>query len=130
MSNMTNLDEWLSSEGKPTAVYFSDADCVEYVAEDTTALYHRVDGFLTLVYDETSVIPIGFKLKGFKKVLDEMMEELNLDKSKFVELVSVLESVCAKIGNDLFADQKRKQAYDAAAKLAKDVKLYDLPLAA
>lgn len=130
MNDMTDLDAWLSSDAPPAAVYFPDADCVEYVAEDTTAIYRRIDGFLTLVYDETGVIPIGFKFKGFKKVMEDMLKKHHLGENGFVELVSVLESVCAKIGEELFADHRRKKAYEAAAKLAKNVKLHDLPKAA
>lgn len=129
---MANFDEWLGSEMQPVAVYFADADCVEYVAEDTTCVYRRIDRLLTLVYDETNEIPIGFKLKGFKSVLEDIKNEMKLDDESFVKLVSVFEAVITKIGHEIVGDPRRKGAYDAAAKLAKkcDVRLYDLPLAA
>jgi hypothetical protein len=130
MNDISDLDTWLHDECAGVAVYFSDADCVEYVAEDTTTVFRRVDPILTLIYDETNAIVIGFKLKGFKKVLDSIREKFNLDDQGFVELVTVFEAVVSQIGDELFADAQRKSAYAAAAKLARDVKLYDLPHAA
>lgn len=130
MNEITDLEAWLQQDCAGTAIYLPDADCVEYVSEDTTTVYRRVDPFLTLIYDETNAIVIGFKLKGFKKVLESIREKLNLDEQGFVELVTVVETICSQLGEELFSDPCRKTAYQAAAKLASGVKLYDLPLAA
>ncbi len=130
MTHISDLDSWLHDECGRVAIYLEDADCVEYVSEDTTTVYSRVDPLLTLVYDETNAIVIGFKLKGFKRVLDSIRVGLNLDESGFVELVAVLEAVVSQFGDEIFSDPSRKKAYAAASKIAKDVKLYDLPLAA
>jgi hypothetical protein len=130
MNDITDFDAWLRQGCAAAAIYLPDADCVEYVSEDTTTVYRRVDPFLTLIYDETNAIVIGFKLKGFKKVLESIRAKLNLDDQGFIELVTVVETVCKQLGDELFSDPKRKSAYDAAAKLARDVKLYDLPKAA
>lgn len=130
MNEITDIEAWLHAKAQPVAVYLPDSDCVEYVAEDTTAVYKRVDEFLTLIFDETSIIPIGFKLKGFRNVFERIKDDLGLNDGAFVHLVAVLERVCTDLGNEKFMDSSRKQAYDAAAKLAKDVVLYDLPLAA
>lgn len=130
MNEITDLETWLHADCQPTAVYFADADCVEYVAEDTTCVYRRVDAFLTLIYDETNEIVVGFKLKGFRRMLDAIRAELDLGESGYVMLVSVLEAVVSKLGNDVIGDTRRRSAYMAAAKLARDVKLYDYPLAA
>ncbi len=130
MNIITDLETWLHDDCGTNAVYLADADCVEYIHEDTTTVYRRVDRILTLIYDETNTIPIGFKLKGFKRVLDSIRERYNLDEQGFVELVTVFEAVCSQIGDELFADADKKNAYAAASKLARDVKLYDLPLAA
>ena len=130
MNELTDLDAWLSSECAPVAVYFDDADCVEYVREDTTCVYKRVGSFLTLVYDETDMIPVGFKLKGFRNVFTRMKARGELKGVEFVDVIVVLEEICSEIGEEIFADQSRSQAYEAAKKLAKDAKLYDLPLAA
>ena len=129
MNEITDLEAWLRSECAPIAVYLADADCVEYVSEDTTTIYDRVDTFLTLIYDETGEIPIGFKLKGFKKILNSIRDRLELDEDGFVGLVCVVESICTEIGDELVGDPKRKAKYAAASKLARDVKV-ELPLAA
>ena len=110
----------------PVATYFSDSDCVEYVREDTIAIHRRVDEFLTLIFDETRITPIGFKLKGFRCIYNECLAALKTVKGvEFIELVPALEYVCTKIGNKAFADGTRRNAYGAAMKLAKDVRLYD-----
>lgn len=129
MTDWPDPNDWLRDNSKPLAVYFADADCVEYVAEDTTCVYKRIDEFLTLIYDETAYIPIGFKLKGFRNCFLRHKDELGLTDGDFVELVKVVECVCGELGEEKFGEETRR-AYQAAAKLARDVKLYDLPKAA
>jgi len=58
---------------EPVALYYVDSDCVEYVKEDTFCIYERIDGFLTLIFDETKINLIGFKLKGFKFVFYKLV---------------------------------------------------------
>jgi|GEM_PF-6799690 len=130
MTEITDIEAWLHAKGQPTAVYLADSDCVEYVAEDTTAVYERVDEWLTLIFDETSIIPIGFKLKGFRNVFEKLKPELGWNDGQFVQLVAVVERICTSLGDEAIEDVRRRQSYAAAAKLAKDVVLYDLPLAA
>jgi hypothetical protein len=60
----------------PTAVYFTDSDCVEYVKEDVFCVYERVDKFLTLIFDETKLNLIGFKLKGFRCLFEKHLKPL------------------------------------------------------
>jgi len=130
MNDWPDPNVWLRETSNPLAVYFADADCVEYVAEDTVCVYDRIDHFLTLIRDETQMFPIGFKLKGFRNWFERIKDDLGYDEGHFVELVKVLETVCSSIGDESFGDDvQRRQAYKAAAKLArdKDVKLYDLP---
>jgi hypothetical protein len=101
------------------AVYFSDSDCVEYVSEDSFAIYERIDDFLTLIHDETKFDLIGFKLKGFKCIFETSLKPIfKLNDEQFVELVSVIEAVCTKIGDELFASDQRARAYKAAHKFA------------
>jgi hypothetical protein len=123
MNEIVDLDAWLRSDCAAVAVYLPDADCVEYVSEDTTAVYRRVDRLLTLIYDETGEIPIGFKLKGFRKVLESIRDRLELDNQGFVKLVGVVEAICTQLGDELVSDPRRKTAYAAASKLAGDVRL-------
>lgn len=131
MTGHPDPNNWLQGDRKPIAVYFADADCVEYVAEDTTCVYDRVDKFLTLIYDETRIIPIGFKLKGFRNWFERLKDDLGWTERHFIELVPVLERACSEIGEKEYGESsRRRQAYQAAVKLAKNVKLHDFPLAA
>jgi hypothetical protein len=117
----------------PTAVYFMDSDCVEYVKEDCFCVYERVDGFLTLIFDETKYNLIGFKLKGFKCLFERHLKPLfELHDKQFVDLVSAIEMVFTHVGNQVFSvgDEQRVRAYKAALKLAANdnVKLWGLHL--
>jgi hypothetical protein len=113
----------------PAALCFLDSDCIEYVKEDTFCIYERVDSFLTLIFDETKINLIGFKLKGFKCVFDKFVKPLfELNDQQFVELVPVLEYVFTQFGDQMFSigNEERKLAYKAALKLAANdnVRLY------
>lgn len=116
----------------PVATYFDDSDCVEYLREDTIAIYRRVDEFLTLIFDETRITPIGFKLKGFRCIYNECLKPLQRVRGvEFVELVPALEYICTQVGAAMFEDDdKRRHAYGAAMKLAKGVRLYEDAVAA
>jgi hypothetical protein len=125
----------LRGEYIPTAVYFLESDCVEYVKEDSFCVYERVDKFLTLIFDETKLNLIGFKLKGFKYIFDKHLKPLfELNDRQFIDLVSVIEAVITQFGNQIFSvdDEQRARAYKAALKLAANdnVKLRGLQLAA
>ena len=105
----------------PTAVYFMDSDCVEYVREDSFCTYERVDGFLTLIRDETGYNLIGFKLKGFKNIFEQHLKPLfELHDMQFVGLVSAIEAVITALGARVFASDDRRvaSAYKAALELA------------
>ena len=92
---------------------------MEYVREDSFVIYDRVDDFLTLIYDETKIIPVGFKLKGFKHVFNAHLKSLfELNDKQFLLLVNAIEAICTEIGDDLFANDERARAYKAALKLA------------
>jgi hypothetical protein len=113
----------------PTAVYFMDSDCVEYVKEDTLCVYERVDDFLTLIFDETKLNVIGFKLKGFKFIFGKYLKPLlKLHDEQFMELVTVIEIVFTVLGDSVFSvgEEARVRAYKAALKLAAndDVRLW------
>ena len=119
MSDHANGRDLLAAEFQPRAVYFSDSDCVEYVKEDTFTVYERVDDFLTLIFDETKIDLVGFKLKGFKHFFDNHLKPLfKLNDEQFVTMVSVLEARCTEIGTKIVDDDRRKRAYMAARKLA------------
>jgi len=133
MSRDVAPDAWTlgSSDYEPTAIYFNDSDCVEYVAESTLSVYDRVDDFLTLIYDDTGLRPIGFKLKGFRYWYGRCIRPLHqLDNKEYIKLVSAIEWVAKDFGDELFKDNERVAAYQAARKLAEGVRLPYAPLAA
>jgi hypothetical protein len=119
---------------KPVALYFLESDCVEYVKEDAFSVHERIDSFLTLIFDESKINLVGFKLKGFKHVFDKVKPLFELEDMQFIHLVRVIERALTDIGNMVFSvgDDERKRAYKAAIKLASNdnVRLYDVPLAA
>jgi hypothetical protein len=108
----------------PAALYFEEADIVEYVRRDAPSVYERIDGILTLVLDLKTREPIGFALKGFKNFYLTQMEP----GEDFVRLTSVIEKAVRLIGDSVF----EREAYDKALDIAsKDqVKLHELPRAA
>ena len=106
---------------EPVAVYYHDSDCVEYVREDAFVIYDRVDEFLTLIHDRTGHQLLGFKLKGFKYIFMEKLEPIyRLNESQFLTLVSAIEAICSIVGGNLFEDERRAAAYQAARKMAQD----------
>ena len=73
--------------------------------------------------DETKFNLIGFKLKGFKYIFEKHVKPLlELNDSQFIELVSVIEAMFTRIGDEVFAggedDDERRRGYKAAIKLA------------
>jgi hypothetical protein len=105
----------------PCATYFVDSDCVEYVQRDEFCIYDRVDNFLTLIFDETGLDLVGFKLKGFKHLFETQLRPLyELNDMQFIDLVSAIEAYFTHRGNQMFAssDPKLRGAYKAALKLA------------
>jgi hypothetical protein len=111
----------------PTAVYFLDSDCVEYVTEDAFCIYERIDDFLTLVLDETKYNAIGFKLKGFKHVFETYLKPTRseLSDQEFVDLVPAIETAFKKLGDRMFSveAEERVRAYKAARKIATGVRV-------
>jgi hypothetical protein len=106
----------------PVATYFEDSDCVEFVKEDTVAIHRRIDPILTLIFDDTRQRLIGFKIKGFKYIYNEVLKPISaLQGVEFVDLVPAIEHVFTKIGKEVFAaDDDRKRAYQAAYRLARE----------
>jgi hypothetical protein len=129
MSDFGNVETLgsLTAPIVPVATYFHKSDCVEYLNEDTVAIHRRIDEFLTLIFDETRINLIGFKLKGFRCIYEKHLAPLQILRGvNFVELVPALEYICTVIGDAALEDPKKRHAYVAAMKLAKDVRLYDL----
>lgn len=123
MTNIIDFDAPALLQGpySPCAIYFMDSDCVEYVKNDEFCVYERVDGFLTLIFDETKINLIGFKLKGFKHLFETHLRALfELHDMQFIDMVSAIEAHFSQIGKQVFAadNGKRARAYKAALKMA------------
>tara|TARA_R110002073_G_scaffold120601_1_gene262626 strand:- start:5331 stop:5681 length:351 start_codon:yes stop_codon:yes gene_type:complete len=106
----------------PVATYFQNADCVEFLSEDTTAIYRRVDEFLTLIFDDTRLRLIGLKLKGFRSIHDQMVEAGELaGGNNFRNLVPALEAVTKRVAEAMVNDPARRRSYDAARKFTQGI---------
>jgi len=132
MGGPTNKTD-LSGRYFPVAVYYEDADMVEYVRQDVPCVNRRIDDFLTLTLKMEGREPIGFKLKGFKNFYlhyfkDDAQRD---DRDRFLTLVNVIEKATKLLGNKIF-EEGRKAAYDQAYKIAKEdnAELHELPTAA
>ena len=116
---MTNINPAVTAAAyERAAIFYHDSDCVEYVKLDGYCVYERVDAFLTLIKDATGHNLVGFKLKGFGNMFEKLKSHLKLSDNHFLALVSVIEKACTIAGEDLFKDEKRKAAYQAAYQLA------------
>jgi hypothetical protein len=119
--NMNHGPKNLTTPYTPVAVFYEEADLVEYVSADIPAVAKRVDALLTLLVnmrDRNEVI--GFRLKGFKNYY--LRNLVGLD--DFVTLVTILEQEMTKIGDEAF---DRREAYKKARAVAGNVVLKDLP---
>lgn len=111
------------------AIYYEDADAVEYVRRDGSTYSDRVDENLTLVYAATGDELIGFRLKGFKNMyLRDRAHHLRLG-IDFYSLVGALERTVESIASDVINNPERRDAYRRAWQiaLADSVALRDLP---
>lgn len=123
----------LSTPYRPVAVYFEDADCVEFVRADAPCVYRRIDEFLTLIVDMDRRDLIGFRLKGFRNFYIRHFDKLNTGiKPEFLSLVSILEKIIESFAQEFIDDNQRQAAYRQARDLAhaENAALRDLPKAA
>ena len=113
------------------AIYYHDADRVEYVRRDVTSVHRRIDENLSLILDFHSRKPVGFHINGFKALyLTEFKAEKEFAGEEFLALVHIIERLVGHIGDALWTDRLR--AYQSAHEIAKEdsVELRDLPKAA
>lgn len=115
---MSDIDSAAAGSYEPAAIYYGDSDCLEYVREDNFCIYERVDEYLTLIKDAESNDLVGFKLKGFKNRIHKLKPQLELNDRQFLYVMSAIENICSELGDLLFADVNRSNAYKAAYKLA------------
>ena len=118
---------------RPTAVYFTDADCLEYVRRDGPCVYRRIDNHLSLVLDMYSREAIGFKFKGFKRIYKKHLQtSQSSSECDFVDAVEIFESFFRDLGEAVFEVESRRIGYEAAVDIAESdkVQLRDLPAVA
>lgn len=116
----------LSTPYRPCAIYYEQADSVEYVRDDKPSIARRIDGSLTLIYDmDHRSRLIGFRLNGFKNFY---LSDLT-GTGDFVSLVGALERALTSACNNAFEAHERRDAYNKARELAVEdrVILRDLP---
>jgi len=105
----------------PVAVYYEDADNLEYIRRDVPSVYRRIDDLLTLILSMENREPVGFQLKGFKHFyLRYIKDKFNGDDYAFMELVVVLEQAVRMLGNEVFSERERMSAYAKAQDIAKE----------
>jgi hypothetical protein len=110
----------LTSQYSPVAVYYEDADTVEYVRKDVPCVNRRIDDFLTLTLAMSDRRAIGFRLKGFKNFYLHHFEERSVgDRELFLKLMSVIEKATMTLGNKVFDDQ-RYAGYKEAYRIAEE----------
>jgi hypothetical protein len=131
MKNEETRGNHLESEYIPTAVYYADADTVEYVRRDVPCVYRRIDGILTLALDLHTREITGFRLKGFKNFfINHLKPKHKLIDRDFISLVSVIEQALQVVGNRVCIDDASIEAYRCARKMAHEDRVAIEPLAA
>lgn len=113
------------------AIYFTEADLLEYTRLDVPSVHRRVDECLTLVLAMDDRQPIGFALKGFRHLYQKHIYKEDPRKHDgFKDLVLIIEKIIGEIGDDLFCDE-RYLAYNKAIEIATidKVELHEYPLA-
>ncbi len=113
----------------PKALYYADADALEYVRIDSPVVYRRVDDLLTLILDLEERKPVGFKIKGFRNIY---LRTFKTDNTHFLRMVTVLEKIMTELGDGFFHQDSRREAYKVATNIAMEdqVIVSDLPRAA
>jgi len=113
----------IDAQYDPTAVYFSDADYVEYVTQDVPCVQNRVDEYLTLSRDMYTQELIGFRFKGFRNFYLRYLSETQsvFEDDEFLSFVTIIEKAVEVVGHDVFeTDERRSQGYRAARTLAQE----------
>jgi hypothetical protein len=126
-----NFARAMVGEYVPIAVYYAEADIVEYVRADVPAVHRRVDDFLTLILDLGNREPIGFALKGFRNYYLKHIRPEHPD-TEFLLLTKVLEEAVSGLGSTVFENESLHAGYRTAREIAStdNVELHELPEAA
>jgi hypothetical protein len=121
MNTQRSTGASLWTEYVPTAIYYADADTVEYVRRDGPCVHRRIDEILTLAYDLRNPEFIGFRVKGFRNFfLNHLKPKYELLDGDFIALVSVLEQALEFVGKSVCPSKDSVEAYRQARKMALD----------
>lgn len=111
--------EAIGNHYQPTAIYYDEADLLEYIRRDVPSVNRRVDDILTLVFEMHNRELIGVKLKGFRYFYNKMMNKWEpSDSEDFVLLTAIFERLITQLGDGIFAEEDRKRAYEQAMEIA------------
>lgn len=102
----------------PTAIYYREADFLEYVREDTPHISRRVDEYLTLILSMTERQLIGLRIKGFRHLYMKFASNKDMSDASFFLLSHIFEDVMKEIGDNLFDEIERRKAYEEAISIA------------
>lgn len=103
----------------PKALYYENADSLEYIRRDSPSVYRRIDQHLTLILDLQSREPLGFSLKGFKHLyLTKILPKYTGQPVSFFKLINILEDAMSVHANALFEQEERRKAYSDALEIA------------
>lgn len=103
----------------PKALYYENADSLEYVRRDSPNVYRRIDQHLTLILDLHSREPLGFSLKGFRHLyLTKVLPKHTAQPVSFFKLINILEDAMSVHANALFEQEERRRAYKDALEIA------------
>ena len=129
MNEMTSIQTPTLKTYSPVAIYFEEADSVEYVRRDVPCIYRRVDDLLTLILAMDTRDPMGFSLKGFRNFYIKHFKNKSNHTDDFISLIGILEKALSSVGNDIFNQSDRISAYEKAIAIAAqdDAKLREVP---
>lgn len=114
----------------PTAIYYHEADSLEYIRRDVPCIYRRVDEILTLILELRSREPLGFQFKGFRSFyVNHISQKYSFEHDNFIRAVNLIEEALTIAGDTIFTQNERSSAYEAAIQIAVEdhVKVTDFP---
>lgn len=112
------------------AIYYEQADSLEYVRKDVPSVYRRVDRQLTLILDMDTRAPLGFKIKGFRHFfISSLKPEFDLQERHFLPIIEILQTAMTAGGDAIFNAVERQSAYRQAFEIAEEdnVQVEDFP---
>src|SRR5687768_9604142 len=107
---------------EPVAMYYTDADTVEYLRQNSVCFYRRVDPLLTLALDMHSRQTVGFRIKGFQNLFNRYFyRRCALLKPEGLMLVSIIERLVDVLADDVL--DSVRTGYAEAHRIALDDKI-------